>query len=198
MACVPPGIVVRPNPFYYFIRSRLNEYVLSLQGGRCGDGAHVVLSPKVSPTPLKRGDHSSDCQLWHFEDAGDGCVYVVSKSDVQGRQVLDIEGAKTSKGANLITYHRKYESEGTVANQKFRIRDDGSISSVLNGMVLDVKGGKGDPGTQVITYPQKAGGAANQRWCLEPAYAGRHHQHHRPPAGAYPPQPRVDVHVHQH
>lgn len=203
MTYSPPSIVVRPNPYYYFIRTKLNDNVLTIEGGRTGsDRSPVVVSPRTSPLPLKIGDRSCDCQLWHLEDAGDGFVYIISKTDPHGRQVLDIKGASTSKCANLITYHRKYESEGKVANQKFKIREDGSISSALNNMVLDVKGNSMCAGAHVIMYPQKAGGAANQLWCFEPAHAARHHhqQHYpqqyipspgayAPSTGMYPPQP---------
>lgn len=131
-----------------------------------------------------------DCQLWFLDDAGDGCVYICSKCDPVGRLVLDIEGAKTGKGASIIIYHRKDPERNCKdtelpANQKWRVQPDGTLVSALNNFVLDIKGAKREAGTPIITYPKKVSGQiTNQLWTLEPAFASP-----MPHGGGYPSAP---------
>lgn len=186
---------VRKQPFYYYIKSGMHEFVLEVNGK--SERSRINVCPKRE-VPV-------DNQLWHLDDVGDGFVYICSKLDPLGGLVMDIERAKTGRCANIIIYHRKdperSSRDKTPANQKWKFQSDGTIVSALNGLVLDVKGAKREAGTPLITYPRKeAGLISNQQWYFEPAFTAEKIYHHQYPAdGRYPsdvPQhstPRADI-----
>lgn len=84
--------------------------------------------------------------------------------------VIDIRGASTDAGAELITYPQKTADN---ANQRWRLVDAGEgayhITSSLNGDVIDIPGGDTSAGTRLIVWPRNEPPSDNQRWTLVPA-----------------------------
>ena len=136
---------------YYFIKSRLNGYVLDVEGGSRDRGARVITWPQKSV-------HQSSNQQWVIENG-------LIKSRLNG-YVLDIEGGNRDRGARVITWPQS-GAHGS-SNQQWVI-ENGLIKSKLNGYVLDIEGGSRDRGAQLITWPQSgAHGSSNQQWDLVP------------------------------
>jgi hypothetical protein len=83
-----------------------------------------------------------------------------SVSEHNPNLVLDINGGSKDQGAKLIVWDFKHSGN---ENQRFRINDQGFITSVHSGLVLDVEGGS-KQGNHIIQWP--AHGGENQRWRL--------------------------------
>src|SRR5438270_13355990 len=104
---------------HFFIQSRLNGFVLDVQGGSTAPGTPVITFPKKTS--------GTDNQLWRLDDNG----FLVSK--LTGF-VLDIRGANPSPGTPVIAFPRK--TSGT-QNQQWSLVHEGFIASLLNSLVLD-------------------------------------------------------------
>ncbi len=84
-------------------------------------------------------------------------------------EVLDVEGASPSDGANVRLYASNMSSA-----QQFRVEFDEvgfcTLTNVASGKVLDVEGGVAESGTNVQQY--EANGSAAQKWILVPQTDG--------------------------
>lgn len=137
----------------YFIRSKMHDYVLDVEGGKTQPGTKVILYPKKNP-PAKN-------QLWTLEDAGDGYVHIVSA--LTG-MVLDIQSGSRQAGALVIKWHRKQGRPADTANQRWQIKGD-MIISAMHGMVLDIQGASRNPSTPLIVWHNKS--SENQQWAFD-------------------------------
>jgi hypothetical protein len=91
-------------------------------------------------------NYSNANQLWTITPNG----YIMSQLN---GYVLDVEGADTRIGANVIVYPMGIPSG---ANQLWTITPNGYIMSQLNGYVLDVEGGHPSSARNVKVCPKKA------------------------------------------
>ena len=159
-----PGPIIRPKPYYYYLTSCLNGFVIDIPG----EGTEPT---RVCTNP-KRPVRDAKSQLWFLDDAGEGYFYIVSKIKSDASLVLDIEGKKRHNDAFVKTYHRKREHKPIEerANQMWRVDPDGTIVSAMHGKVLDVKGRKTLPGTPIVMFDKKPAHKQpeNQQWRLEP------------------------------
>lgn len=149
---------------YYFITSKLNGYVLDIEGANTAPSTPIISYPRKSS--------GTDNQLWELVPTGDkgpdgGYSHYFIKSKLNGN-VLDIQGASTQPSTPIISYPQK--TSGT-DNQTWQLNDaDGKgyffITSDLNGNVIDIEGNNTAPSTPVISYPRKTSGTQNQEWIL--------------------------------
>ncbi|MDR1712887.1 MAG: RICIN domain-containing protein [Coriobacteriales bacterium] len=102
-------------------------------------------------------------------------IYVAASYNL----VLDIHGASTTAGANVISWPVSYSS-----NQRFNIQPGGTdavtsetlftIQAAHSGKVLDIYGGALTPGTRIIQWTVKAAGSnLNQLWKLRRSADGK-------------------------
>jgi len=149
---------------YFFIVSKLNEYVADVRGSNTDACTPLISYPK-------NGSAGTDNQMWMFEPGPEG--YLLIKSKLNGN-VIDITGASTAPGAALISFP-KNGGDGT-DNQLWTLEPDGNgyffISSKLNGNVMDIFSNSKEPGTALISYPRKSTGTSNQLWQLVPVGQG--------------------------
>lgn len=81
----------------YYIQSRLNNYVLDIQGGSTQSGTPIISFPINSP--------ASNNQIWQIiESDTEGYFYIVS---LLNGYVLDISGANTAPGTPIISFPQK-------------------------------------------------------------------------------------------
>jgi hypothetical protein len=145
---------------YYFIKSKLNDNAIDIEGASTKAGVGLDAYPQKSS--------GTDNQLWEFvaDPAGSGYFFMASKLN---GNVIDIEGASTKAGALLDAYPQK--SSGT-DNQLWEFVADpaGSgfffIVSKLNGNVIDIQGASTEAGALLDAYPWKLTGHGNQLWAV--------------------------------
>ncbi|WDE00963.1 RICIN domain-containing protein [Thalassomonas actiniarum] len=147
---------------YYFITSKLNNYVLDIKGASTEPATPIINYPQKSS--------GTDNQLWTREPTGPkdpagGQSQYFIKSKLNGN-VLDISGNNTAPVTQIISYPQK--SSGT-DNQVWKIVESSIegyfyIVSLLNDYVLDVKGNSTAAATPIISYPQKTPAGDNQLW----------------------------------
>ncbi|HEX2569486.1 MAG TPA: RICIN domain-containing protein [Polyangia bacterium] len=148
-----------PREAGYFIRSRLNGFVLDVKGA-----SRAPLTPIIAYPQKQQG---SENQQWELVPAGGPYYYI--RSRLNGF-VLDIQGASRAPQAPIIAYPQNRPSTD---NQLWELVPSGVpsvyfIRSKLNGFVLDIKGASRAPQAPIIAYPQKQQGAENQLWELVP------------------------------
>lgn len=159
---------------YFFITSKLNGYVLDIEGANTAPKAHIISYPRKSS--------GTDNQLWERvptgpKDSDGGQNEYFIKSKLNGF-VLDIEGNNPAPKTQIISYPQK--SSGT-DNQVWEIvfgaePDYFFIVSKLNGYVLDIEGNNTAPKTSIISYPRKDSGTDNQLWTFVPADSPNPHK----------------------
>lgn len=159
-------------PFYFYVQSNLNGFVLDIEGSNKAPGSPVIAYPKNAP--------ASDNQLWAFTPEG----YIESKLN---GFVLDVKASSKEAGAPVIAYPKNAPA---TPNQLWTLGSGGYIVTQLDGFVLDVKGSNKAPGTPIIVYPKNAPATPNQLWTLTWATAPA-----ATPAAAAPatPTPKVTV-----
>jgi tyrosinase len=141
---------------FFFIKSRMNGFVLDIFGGNPAQGTQIISWPQKNS--------GTDNQLWQFVPSATPNFFFI-KSKLNG-MVLDIFGANPGQGTNMIDWPQK--STGT-DNQLWTITRDGFIQSKLNGMVIDIFGANPAQGTKIIDWPKKTSGTTNQQWWFVPA-----------------------------
>jgi hypothetical protein len=122
---------------YYFIKSKLDGYVIDIKGASTlplstlprslAVGAQLDVSPQKA--------HVADSQLWEFvvDPAGSGYFLIVSKLN---GYVIDIQGASSSAGALLDAYPWKFTGYD---NQLWAVVD-GNFPSVVETVPLPAGG----------------------------------------------------------
>eukprot|EP00727_Mastigamoeba_balamuthi_P008046 m51a1_g3862 hypothetical protein (239) ;mRNA; f:412306-413022 len=81
--------------------------------------------------------------------------------EVDRRYALDVQGARRTRGANVIVYAANGD-----ANQLWRIDECGCLQSAHSGLVLDVEGCAPRAGAQAVQWERSAG--PTQRWRFYP------------------------------
>jgi hypothetical protein len=149
---------------FFFIESPLNGQVLEIRDALIepGKGTQIVMYP--------REPSGNSHQMWQLAPAGGGPYFFIRIREANV-YVLDIFGAHTEPGTNIIAYPQKTHDTD---NQLWQLVPSGTepsffIQSRLNSYVLDIFGAHTEPGTNVIAYPRKTSGTSNQLWRLVPA-----------------------------
>ena len=133
----------------YYIRSKMNNYVLDVKNNEKNGGTPVIAFP------MKTGENEDPSnQLWVFEE--DGTI----KSVASGL-VMDIRGG--IGGTDLIVWQKK--NEGNEANQKWTW-DPPYICCEAANKVLEIEGAKNEPRAKVIAHAKNGG--LHQQWRLVP------------------------------
>jgi hypothetical protein len=149
-------VVITVGEPYYYIKSKLDGYVIDIVGASTKAGAGLDVFPQTS---------GANNQLWQFvlDPAGSGFYYIQSKLN---GNVIDIEGASTKSGTLLDAFPQKTSAE----NQLWEFVADpaGSgyyfIVSRLTGMVIDIQGASTKSKALLDAFPLKLSGYDNQLW----------------------------------
>lgn len=147
---------------YYFIVSKLNGYVLDVEGANPAAGAPLIAYPQKSS--------GTDNQLWLRVPTGPGSgssgqSQYYLKSKLNG-YVATISGANPAPATPIINSPKLSPAANNQIWQFIDSDIDGYffIVSQFNNNVLDIYGNNTAAGTQVISYPQKPGNSPNQLW----------------------------------
>jgi hypothetical protein len=147
---------------YYFITSKLNGYVLDVQGANTKAATPIINYPQKTS--------GTDNQLWQRiptgpkdKAGGQSQYYLQSKLN---NFVLDVSGGKTTAATPIINYPINSPASNNQIWQIVESSIDGYfyIVSLLNGYVLDVNGANKSPSTPIINYPQNTPTSDNQLW----------------------------------
>jgi hypothetical protein len=134
---------IEPLPVkYFFIKSALNDKVLSIEGASKSHGAKVVMH--------QQGDHSADNQLW-FED-----FYGNIRSKLNQKLVLD-----ASSGA----FHTGEFEEDHEKRLFWCIEGNKIVNRYNTSEVLDIKGENRGDGAELCAWKYHSGN--NQHWHFE-------------------------------
>lgn len=150
------------NGVTYLIRSKLNGFVLDIQGGSTAACTQIISYP-----------HNGECgtanQHWRFVPVGSEGTYLIQSE--LNNFVIDITGSNTAPVTPVISYPSN-GATGT-SNQQWELVPVPNevntylIRTKLNGFVLDIEGGNQAAGAHIISYPSNgATGTANQHWEL--------------------------------
>jgi beta-N-acetylglucosaminidase len=142
---------------YYTITSLKSNLVLDVSGNNAANGSPVIQFTS------KNGTNDSN-QKWKLDQNSDGSYAIVSK--LNENFCLDLSGAKTTDGTNLVLYRR----DNNRSSQRFMINNAGSaewngsytIQSVASGKLLDISSSSLTDGNPAISY--KATNGLNQRF----------------------------------
>ena len=147
---------------YYFITSKLNGYVLDIEGNNTAPATPIINYPRKST--------GTDNQLWLREptgpkdpSGGQSQYFIKSKLN---NYVLDITGNSPTPRTQIISYPQKTSNTNNQVWQIIESSVEGYfyIVSLLNGYVLDVKGGSSAARTPIISFPQNSPTSDNQLW----------------------------------
>ncbi|MDD2816708.1 MAG: RICIN domain-containing protein [Thiotrichaceae bacterium] len=152
--------LVNTNGITYLIRSKLNGFVLDIQGGSTAACAQIISYP-----------HNGECgtanQHWRFLPVGSEGTYLIQSE--LNNFVIDITGSNVAPVTPVISYPSN-GATGT-SNQQWELIpvpnevNTFMIRTKLNGFVLDIEGGNQSAGARIISYPANgATGTANQHW----------------------------------
>ena len=115
---------------YYYIQSKLNGYVLDVEGANAARSTHIITWPKKDVS-------QSDNQLWYFVDAGVTEGQCTIRSKLNG-MAIDIAGSG-GQGTKLITW----PVHGG-ANQRWSLQFNGEYAFITSArpgnLVIDIEG----------------------------------------------------------
>lgn len=141
---------------YFWIRSRMNDFVLDVQGSNKQAGAPIISFPRNDPT--------SDNQLWYFEDG-----YVISRLNGDVLTGSDREVISSDRNTWMqLTVSPK--NNPPTPNQQWSIDTDGCLVSAFKSYVADIEFG-GPSAAPVISYPKNSPLSPHQQWYLDPYVA---------------------------
>ena len=135
---------------YFWIRSRLNDFVLDVQGASTNPGTPITSSP--------RNDPPSDNQLWYFEGSS-----VISK--------LNGYILTGSNSGPLVQLSNSPQNNPPTPNQQWSMDTDGCLVSGFQSFVADITGSHQESGTPVISFAKNSPLSPNQQWYLDPYVA---------------------------
>ena len=142
---------------YYYIQSKLNGYVLDVEGANAAQGTHIISWPKKAVS-------QSDNQLWYFVDAGVTEGQYTIRSKLNG-MAIDIYG-NGGQGTKLITWPVHGHE-----NQRWSLQFNGEYAFITSAkpgnLVIDIEGASTQKGAHVIVWPKKSSGTNNQEWRFE-------------------------------
>ncbi len=154
-------------PDYFFITSKLNGNVLTVDGANPAPITAIVSAP---PNPA-----SPDNQLWErvptgpFDQGGGQSQYYL-RCKLNGL-VLDITGSNLALRTPLITFSINSPASNNQIWQFIESEVEGAfyITSLLNGFVADIYGSNTATGTPVISFSQNVPTSNNQLWTFVPS-----------------------------
>ena len=165
---------------YYFITSKLNGNVMTVDGANTAPRTAIVSAPINTQNP--------DSQLWEQiptgpvgPDGGQGQYYLRSKLN---GFVLDITGSNTAPRTPLINFPTNSPASN---NQIWQFIESTSvegafyITSNLNNFVADIYGSNTATGTPIISFPQNVPTSNNQLWTFVPVPDPGHKKKALPP-----------------
>jgi len=153
----------------YLIKTRLNGFVLDIEGSNQSPRARIISYPMNGATGTPN-QHWELVEVAKKNTVPDVNTTYLIKSQLNGF-VLDIEGSNQAPCTPILSYPTNGE-KGT-PNQQWRFIPVGDgtylIRSVLHNFVIDITGSNQAPCTRVISYPVNGTlGTPNQQWILVP------------------------------
>lgn len=152
-------IIFKDTDGYYYIISALNDLFLDVSNAETKNGTNIQVYTGNKSNAQKFKLNKTEVPKRTIND-GLYRIEMLSKRNM----VLDIDGAKTSNGANVQVW--TYEK---VPQQKFMITYNGdgyyTVRSLKSGKVLDVANGNGTDGANVQQFDRNSTNA--QKWIIK-------------------------------